>query len=449
MNISEQFIEKIYQTAVTPLSEKTEEEARRCLLDFLGGALGGESLLRDKVTRYLDSIPACDGVTVIHTVRKASLEGAALLNGMMAHVFDIDDGNRLTSIHLGAPIIAALLSVAEYQDLPLSDVLCGIAAGYEAANRLGKCIQPHHRKRGFHASGTCGTIGAALGLAAMLHMGREEMKDVLSAACTSASGILEMQENRSTLKPLNIGRAAYDAVNAVLTVKAGFTGPDDPLSGKFGFLKAVADEYHTEFLTDPVPENLTVLGSYHKIHASCRHTHGAVDAVRAIFSENPGRRAEDIEGITIRMYEQGVKGHDHTLVESPVAGKMSVPFATALAAVKGSVGFSDFTEENIFDPEVQRICKASEVIVDPVLTAQAPAIREAIVTVHFPDGDLTKSVKYPKGEPEYPLTMEDMREKFSDLCACGNVPPEKQEQIAGFVLEACGASGVRELMKLL
>ena len=49
MNISEQFIENIYQTAVTPLSEKTEEEARRCLLDFLGGALGGESILGEKV----------------------------------------------------------------------------------------------------------------------------------------------------------------------------------------------------------------------------------------------------------------------------------------------------------------------------------------------------------------------------------------------------------------
>lgn len=449
MNISDQYIEKLYQVAAEPLSEEIETEARRCLLDFLGGAVGGRSLLSEKVDTYLAAVPACDGSTVINSGKKASLEHTALLNGMMAHVFDIDDGNRLTSIHLGAPILAAILSLTEYYDLTLEDVLRGAAVGYEAANRMGKCIQPFHRKRGFHASGTCGTIGAGLGAAAALSMSKEEMKNVLAACCTSAAGILEMQENRSTLKPLNIGRAAYDAVNAVLMVKAGFVGPEDPLFGKFGFVKAYADEWKEEYLTGPVDKSITILGSYHKIHASCRHTHGAVDAARAIMAENPGRKPEDILGIEIRMYEQGVKGHDHTLVESPVAGKMSIPFATALAIVKGSVGFRSFTDENIFDSEVQRICKASRVIVDEALTAQAPGIREAVVVMDFGDEKITKSVKFPKGEPEYPLTREDICEKFADLASCGGFTEEKIRKISDWVLSAEKKSGIRSLFDLL
>lgn len=450
MNISDEFISRIYETAVSPVSGEMETEARRCLLDFLGGAVGGASVLKEKALQYLALQPECDGVTVINTGRKASLQNAALLNGMLAHVFDIDDGNRLTSIHLGAPVIGAILSAAEWQDLRFFDLYRGIITGYEAANRLGKCLQPYHRKRGFHASGTCGTIGAALGVAAALGFTRDEMKTVLSAACTSAAGILEMQENRSTLKPLNIGRAAHDAVTCALLVKSGFAGPDDPLAGKFGFLKAVADEMKPEYLSEDVPRNLTVLGSYHKVHASCRHTHGAVDAAKKIFAEHPEKTPAMVEHITIRMYEQGVKGHDHTVVESPVAGKMSIPFAVALAIVKGSVGFTAFTEENIFDKEVQRIMKASEVIVDDALTAQAPGIREAIVRIAFSDGsELEESVRFPKGEPEYPLTEKDLREKFRDLAACGSLEDSRAEAVADLVLNGPAETKVRDLLARL
>jgi len=449
-NLTDLFIDRIYATATKTPDAALETEARRCLLDFLGGCAGGAAILKEKAVSYLSFQPACDGATVINTGLKASLQNAALLNGMMAHVFDIDDGNRLTSIHLGAPVLGAVLSVAEWKNLSLSEVFAGIITGYEAANRLGKCLQPYHRKRGFHASGTCGTIGAALGVAAALGFSKEEMKTVLSAACTSAAGILEMQENKSTLKPLNIGRAAHDAVTCALMAKSGFVGPDDVLGGKFGFLKAVADEMKTEFLTGDIPENLTVLGSYHKVHASCRHTHGAVDAARKIFADHPERRPEQVEHISIRMYEQGVKGHDHTVVESPVAGKMSIPFAVALAIVNGSVGFTDFTDENIFNSEVQRIMKASEVIVDDELTAQAPGIREAIVKICFTDGAvLEESVKFPKGEPEYPLTEEDMRAKFADLAACGNLDAGVTAKLADLVLQGPVETKVRVLLALL
>ena len=450
MNISDLFIEKICETAAAAPEGRTLTETRRCLLDFAGAACGGRSLLREKTDRLLELEPPCDGVTVINSGAKASLQTAALLNGMAAHVFDIDDGNRLTSIHLGAPIISALLSVGEWNDLSLEDIFRGIAAGYEAANRMGKCIQPHHRKRGYHASGTCGTIGAALGVGAALRFSEEEMKAALCAACTAASGILEMQENASTLKPYNIGRAAHDGVTSALMAKAGFRGPDDPLTGKFGFIKAVADDWNTDMLVCSLPENLTVLGSYHKIHASCRHTHGAVDAARAILEKHPGTVPASIERITVRMYEQGVKGHDHTEVNSPVAGKMSIPFATALAIVKGSVGFSDFTDGNISDEEVQRLCAATEVIADERLTAQAPAIREAVVEIDLKDGTVFReSVKYPKGEPEYPLTEGDIRAKFADLAACGKLDAEKAGRTADLILAGPPETKVRELMHLI
>lgn len=447
MNISDMYIERLCEAAAEQ-NEAKKKEARKCLLDFAGAALGGAAALFEKEEAYLSQQPPCEGATVINHGKKTSLQNAALLNGMNAHVFDIDDGNRLTSIHLGAPVISAVLAAAEWKGLTLGDVLRGIITGYEAANRMGKCIQPHHRKRGFHASGTCGTIGAALGVAAALFYDRGQMKTTLSAACTSAAGLLEMQENSSLLKPMNIGRAAHDGVTAAMMAGAGFVGPQDPLMGKFGFIPAYADDCNTDFLTtDELPENLTVLGSYHKIYASCRHTHGAVDAAREIMK---GRDSKDVRHVSIRMYEQGIKGHDHTEVASAVSGKMSVPFAVAMAVVRDSVGFSDFTDENIFDEEIQRICKASEVIRDDALTAQAPGIREQTVTIDFASGEsVTKSVKYPKGEPEYPLTDEDLRLKVRDLALCGGISPDRIEKLCSMALTAGESSAAGNFIKYL
>ena len=66
----------------------------------------------------------------------------------------------------------------------MDDVLRGIIIGYEAAIRMGNCIQPGHRARGFHASGTVGTIGAAMGVAALLENAEVTAVDKGALDCT-------------------------------------------------------------------------------------------------------------------------------------------------------------------------------------------------------------------------------------------------------------------------
>ena len=220
MNTSDKFIDRLYTTAVSPMPKEVAEEARHCLLDNLGAMIGGSSLLKDKTDRLLAGQPSCDGATVIHTGHRASLQNAAMVNGMHTHVFDIDDGNRLTSVHLGAVIIPAVMAVCEYRELSVERLLIGMVVGYEAANRVAKCIQPAHRNRGFHASGTCGEIGAAMGVAAALGFDKDMMKSALGAACTSAAGILEMQENVSTMKPYNLGRLRTESAQRFLQRQA-------------------------------------------------------------------------------------------------------------------------------------------------------------------------------------------------------------------------------------
>lgn len=414
MNLTDTFIHTLFTLKSQPIPPEVKQEARKCLLDQIGVTIAGAAQLKEQLNNYLDMFEGNEA-TAIGLGRKASLQNAALVNGISGHAMDYDDGHRFCNVHLGSAVIPAVLAVAEKENKSMDDVIRGIVIGYEAAIRLGSCIQPAHRARGFHASGTVGTIGAAIGIAAMLDFDREQMKSALAAACTSAGGILEMQENVSTLKPFNIGRATHDGITAALVVQAGFRGPQDVLEGKFGFLRAVCETYKPEVLCLENDSQYNICGTYHKPYASCRHTHGAAyAALKAVGEKNLNWR--DIDSIMVDMYGQGVNGHDHTDIPSAVSGKMSVPFCIALVLVTGSIGMNSFKEEILFDPDIVALTKKITVREDKELTVWVPKKRTARVTVTMKNGESsTAHVDFPLGEPELPMSIDDFRAKVTEL----------------------------------
>ena len=416
MNLTDIFVHTLFTLNCRPLPQNVEEEARRCLLDEVGVIFAGAKQLEEKLGAYLDLFSG-DDATVIGMNRRASLQNAALVNGISGHALDFDDSHRFSTVHLGSTIIPAVLAVAEKEDLTMAQVLRGIVIGYEAAVRMGNCIQPNHRTRGFHSSGTVGTIGATMGVAAALGFNKEQFKSALSSACSSAAGILEMMNDASTMKPYNAGRAAHDGITAAYMARVGFQGPDDCLGGDFGFIKTACEKYKPEVLSLETDDNFNITGTYHKPYASCRHTHGAVFAAIRAVNDN-GVDWRHITNIDVRMYGQGVKGHDHTDIPSTVAAKMSTPFCIALALKTGKIGISSFTDEFVKDPEILALTKKVVVTADEEMTSFVPKKRMARITITTDDG--TKypfQADYALGEPELPMSHEDFRTKILELAA--------------------------------
>lgn len=446
MNLTDTFIHTLYTLKSQPIPAAVEEEARKCLLDEVGVMLAGAGQLKEQLGKYLELFSGEDA-TAVGLGRRASLQNAALVNGISGHAMDYDDGHRFSTVHLGSAVIPAVLAVAEKENLTMADVIRGIVIGYEAAIRMGNCIQPSHRSRGFHASGTVGTIGAAMGVAALLDFDREQFKTALAAACTSAGGILEMQENSSTLKPFNIGRATHDGITAVFVARSGFQGPLDTLEGKFGFMGSACETYKPKVLSLETDSRYNLCGSYHKPYASCRHTHGAVyAALRAVHDNH--LRWQEIAHIQVDMYSQGVKGHDHTEIPSVVAGKMSTPFCIALALITGKIGISSFTEEALRDSDIVALTKKVTVRADEEMTAWVPKKRAARVTVTMVGGDsFAAQADYALGEPELPMSIEDFRAKVTEL---GLYAGRTEQQIQCIIDKVLTFDGnVAELMKML
>ena len=388
------------------------EQAKKCLIDYLGVTIGGIRYLKD-----------------VHPELIAAAPSSTYMYGFAAHVLELDDGHRHGMIHLGASIITAVLIVAEKEKLSSDSVLKGIVMGYEAAVRCARAIQPGHKMRGYHVSGTCGTIGSAMGVVFACGYNEEQLKSTLACAVSSAAGLLEIQEQSSELKPYNLGHATMDGLFAAQIGKLAIPGPDDILGGKRGFLAAFTDTPHPEYLTDFSNTDYAIEGIYQKVHAACRHCHPAIDATLDM-RRDLRLQSDMIEKIDVHTYKLAVGSHDHTDIRGISSAKLSTPFSVALAIVKGSAGYADYTEDNLNDYWIKSLTQKIRVVEDENFTAQSPAVRGAKVTIYMKDGnEYEATCLYPKGEPENPLTQEELEEKFRGLAMYGGLTKKECDEV--------------------
>lgn len=448
--MTDQFLSILQSISRADIGLEILSKARYSLLDYLSVVLPGAKSLIKKELEYLSAFPEQDGFSIFGIKQKSSLQIAALLNGVNAHVLELDDGHRRGALHVGATVYSALLAVAEHEHLSSDDLLFGAIIGYEATIRLACAIQPGNKLRGYHATGTCGTVGAALGIAAALHFDQEQMKSALSAAVTSAAGVLEMQEDGSDYKPLNVGRAAMDAVSAAYLGKARFKAPKDAIGGKRGFLKVMTDDPHPEFLTEYDPQApLAIMQIYQKTYAACRHTHPAIEAALALSPQvlKEGTIA-DIDSITVEAYRLAVGGHDHTEILGISSAKMSMPFSVSLALYRGSAGMADYNEENVVDDAILALTKKVKVIENEELSSLVPNKRASILHIRMKNGHvLTHRVDYPKGEPENPLSQEELEQKFRSLAIASGLTRKRCDQVIEML--SLPSFQIKDLIKLI
>ncbi len=101
---------------------------------------------------------------------KTNLLNAGFLNGISAHVLELDDGHRGAQIHLGAVIFPTALAISEAYDLDGKSFLEAVIAGYEVGIMLGQIVNPQDSNNGFHTTGTVGTFVAGAVASKLLNL---------------------------------------------------------------------------------------------------------------------------------------------------------------------------------------------------------------------------------------------------------------------------------------
>lgn len=413
-NITNALVEHLLSLHAKPLSEQAKWQAKLCIIDYFGVACGGARENKAKVSSL--HLSTQGAAPILGTQFKADEAIAAFFNGFHAHMLELDDGHRSGMIHLGATILSAVLAIAQAQNISGDDLLRGIVLGYEAAVRIARAIQPLHKKRGFHASGTCGTIGAAAGAAIALGADKDQLKRAISAAATSAAGLLEIQEEESELKPYNVAHAAMAAVMAAKVGLCGYGVPDDVLAGPRGFLRVMSDRFDPEILVASA-QDYEIERIYRKCYAACRHCHTAIECALHL---RKNVEIDRVQRIVVRVYDLAIQGHDHKAVRGSSSAKLSLPYCVAAAMVFGNVTPSVFEPDSLSDARIQRLMAAMDILPEAGYSECFPEKRMAEVEIHTVEGGIyRKSLSYTKGDPENPMTKREIEEKFHAI-----MPPE-------------------------
>lgn len=447
MNRTEVFLQGIGRLIEHKIPDAVLRRAKQSLTDYLAVTSAGANFQKEKIRGYMEFAQPEDGsFTAIGMERKLALKEAVFLNGLNAHALDFDDGTNSGIIHLGSPIFSLLLPLAQRYDVKIEDMLKAAVIGYETSYTMAVSIQPGHKALGYHATGTCGVLGAAIAASYMLDFSEEERYNAFAAACVSATGMLKVLDDGSELKPYNVAKAALLALTSIQLAKAGFKGHPDPLGGNRGYFRMMTGKEDIELKPMVLNGTYAIQKTYTKPYASCRYTHPSIEAVIQLRNEY-GLTAGDVESIHIKTYSLAVSGHDHVDILGSYSAKMSIPYSAAAGFLYGKAGLQEFSEAGVQDKVVLDLTKRVTVVPDEEISAAFPAVQAAVVELKTTDNrTLEKRVDFPKGEPENPLSDEEFKERYHGLMDYAGIGREAGSRIFDTVYRE--NVSVREILEL-
>jgi 2-methylcitrate dehydratase PrpD len=391
--------------------------ARRCVLDTLSvGIAGGPAPVVDTVVAAMRAGGGGEGpVSLWGRPETLAPAAAALVNGTASHALELDDFGGCG--HSGAVVIPAVCAVAQHRGASGRDVLLAVVAGYDLASRVlhGSGGYRPHNERGWHSTGTCGSFGAAAGVAKLLALPQDRYTHALGIAGTFTGGTWAFLADGALTKRFHPGKASETGVSAALLAEAGLTGPGQVLEAPWGgFYSTYAPGFATpEKAVADLGREFHILQSGIKPYACCRTLHSALDAILKIMRET-GRSSTAIRSMVVHGSAQTKRQFERVEVHNLLEAQFSAPYCLAVAAESGRATLDQFEPQRTDDAEVRRLMNAVEIRTSRTLGPKDYPSLEVV----FTDGT-TQYLDVPRatGAPENPVSDSQLDDKAVQMLA--------------------------------
>ena len=416
--------------------------ARIAFLDYLASLAPAES------EQAVHDLACFIGTNQDRTVNADGHEGnltvkgtdKALYYGFASHYLDFDDAQANLAGHFSTVLYSALLAVLEPTDR-WHDFLRAYIIGAELEGIIGSLINPAHRTQGWHSTGTVGVIGAAAAIGALRGLHDESLAQLLSLAATQSAGMFF--QSGTDGKPLHAGLAARNGVWAYELLQhtslQTSTKPFDPERGWFktiGNVTVTSNDITSRWLA---PGQLIDPGLWMKVHPYCSAAICGAEAAEIVAhriytsssyvskhynvspdAEEQGKRRlcatlvsslwDDIDRITVHFLPGADAALRYTAPTTGREGQFSIEYIVYQVLAYGAVQDELFKIDTI-DQSVRDYMNRIKRVYDLPKVSQTERITK--VTVTLKNGEtFTETVNNPKGSPNNPLTLEDIRIKL-------------------------------------
>ncbi len=416
-SITEQLADFLTTTRASDLPARIVEDAKYFLLDWLASAVAGSQTRTGAILLSHAALQQGHDSSVVGLHERKSSEAAAFANGALSHITETDDVHRAAVLHPAVVVIPAALAVAERLGSRGIDLLAAVALGYEVVIRVGESVGISHYYY-WHNTSTCGTFGATAAAGWLLGLSKQQMVWALGNAGSLSSGLWQFNEDGAMAKHLHAGHAASSGVLTAELAARGFTGTRFILEGKRGLYAATSSDANPQLVTAGLAhgmERYKISECVIKPYPSCRHTHAPVDLALAL-RQGSGLAPDQITTVEIESYQAALQLTDNPNPESEYAAKFSVQYCAAAALTLGRLTLDDFGPEALANPVTRQLMTRIRVKVDPEIQSRYPAewcCHMSITSVSGKRFELFTSS--PKGDPENPLSLEELRDKFRSM----------------------------------
>jgi 2-methylcitrate dehydratase PrpD len=439
--------EYIAATPDRPLPAAVEEKTRHHILDTLAAMLSGSRLRAGVLAAgYVGRLAGGKEATVIGTPLLVPAEFAALANGMSGHADETDDSHLGGRFHPGCGIVPAALAVGEHADRGGAEFVRAVALGYDIGARLVMSLgyaRPNSNAHSTHSLGTA--FGAAATSAALMRFDARQTRYVLSYAAQQASGVPYWHRDSDHVeKAFDFGgMGARNGVAGALMVAAGFSGIDDPFTGRNNFYTAFGEKPQLALFAHELGTRFEIMNASIKKWCVGSPIQSVLDATTALIDEHR-LRADDVRRIRITMPDDRMHIADNSALPD-----VCTQYQVAIALLDGTATFAaGHDKARMSDPAVQAVRSRIQMIPSVELSAAVPA-RQAIVEIELADGRTVRHhAKAVRGTPDNPMTIQEIETKAIDLVA-PIIGQARAEQLVAAVRRLDSMRSVRELRPLL
>jgi 2-methylcitrate dehydratase PrpD len=416
MDVTKKIAKFVVDTKYETIPSKAIETAKLAVRDCLGVALAGskeeDAKICAEIARQED---AKEESTVIGQGFRSSALQAAFANGTAAHAMDFDHSFTLMG-QPTAPIIPAIFALGESLSASGRQILEAYTAGFEVTGKLAYSLRDS-KHDAWHAPSTLGSFGAAAGCAKLLGLSASQIEMALGIAASMASGIVG---NFGTMtKPLHVGLGARNGVLAAKLAQSGYTANAQAIEAGMGFYNVFhgGTTIHSEAVEELGQSYaLENDGIRIKPYPCGGLTHQAIDTVLE-FRAKHGITAEMVESIGVDVMRHTYERIVFKVPQNGIQGKFCMPYLLARAIIDGRVFIDAFTDSAVRDPNVLKLAERIQMRLDNNLPSTDLGSRPCRVTLRLKNGQThSRVVQNAKGSPEFPLTADELKGKFTD-CA--------------------------------
>ena len=457
MDIVGELVRHIVKTRYEDIPTDVVDFTKKALIDTIGVLLAGTALIEGQmITDLVREWGGKDESTVINSGFKVPVHHAALANGTMARVVDMDDVLERAALHVHASIVPSALSVAEkIGGLNGKDLLTAIILGTDLLCRLGLSNKIPTAISGMNSSYQYGTFGVAAASGKLLGLDEDKLWNAMGIAYSLTSGNSQCLTEGAMTTRLGQGACAHAGVLSTFLAHKGFTGVRNVLQGKFGYFNCYQrGEYYPEALTGALGKRFEGSDVTFKQYSCCLHTHAAIEGTLNLIERN-NLKEEDIHEIHV-----GVNQQAYNLVVEPLdvkydprevaAAQFSIPFTQGTVVLKRKAFIDDFTEKEIRNSKVLEIAKRVRASIDPEIEKSSSGrVTPAKVRIITQDGkEFNEKVEFIKGHPNNPISFDELVNKFR-MCNSFAKTPLSNGRVEEFIETVLKLENVKELNQLI